>query len=148
MPSTHHIVCPHCAATNRVPGDKPAREARCGICHRALFEGHSTNVDAARFEKHRRDNDIALLIDVWAPWCGPCRTMAPMFERAAEELEPDVRLIKLNADKEPRIASELGVAGIPALFLLRGGHIVARTTGAMDARRIVTWTRTHLAEAA
>lgn len=148
MPMMRHVVCPHCTATNRLPIDKPARGAHCGACHGALFEGHPIAVDAAQFEKHRRGNDIALLVDVWAPWCGPCRAMAPMFEQAAAELEPDVRLIKVNADQEPGIASELGVTGIPALFLLRGGRILARTAGAMDARRIVAWARGHLAEVA
>jgi thioredoxin 2 len=113
-----------------------------------LFEGHPVSVDATGFDKHRRGNDIPLLIDVWAPWCGPCRLMAPMFEQAAAALEPDVRLLKINADQEPEIASELGVSGIPALFLIRGGRIIARSAGAMDARRIVAWTRGHLAEAA
>ena len=107
-PSTSHIVCPHCAGVNRVPSDKPARQARCGACHRDLFEGHPCAVDAAAFEKHRHGNDIVVLVDVWAPWCGPCRVMGPMFERAASELEPNVRLLKVNADEEPRIASELG----------------------------------------
>ena len=147
-PSTSHIVCPHCAGVNRVPSDKPARQARCGACHRDLFEGHPCAVDAAAFEKHRHGNDIAVLVDVWAPWCGPCRVMGPMFEHAASELEPNVRLLKVNADEEPRIASELGVASIPALFLLLGGQIIARATGAMDTRRIVGWTRAHLAKAA
>jgi thioredoxin 2 len=146
--SVRHIVCPHCAATNRVPRERPARDARCGACHKALFEGHPVAVDAATFDKHRDHNDIALLVDVWAPWCGPCRAMAPMFERAAVALEPDVRLLEVNADREPRIAAELAVASIPALFLVRGGQILARTAGAMDARGIVAWTRAHLAEAA
>ncbi|HWM48346.1 MAG TPA: thioredoxin TrxC [Xanthobacteraceae bacterium] len=146
--TTIHVVCPHCAATNRIPLEKRATAANCGACHRALFEGHPVPVDAAAFEKHRRGNDIPVLVDVWAPWCGPCRTMAPMFERAAAELEPHVRLLKINADEQPRIASELGVGGIPALFLLRGGKVVAKTVGAMDARRIVAWTYAQLGEAA
>jgi thioredoxin 2 len=108
MESTRHVVCPHCAAINRLPTEKRAGDGRCDACHRALFEGRPTAVNATQFDKHRRDNDIAVLVDVWAPWCAPCRAMAPMFERAAAELEPEVRLIKLNADEEPRIASELG----------------------------------------
>jgi len=148
MTAARHIVCPHCAATNRLPADKPQRAARCGACHEALFEGQPVAADAAQFDKHRRGNDIALLVDVWAPWCGPCRIMGPMFEQAAAELEPDVRLIKVNADAEPGIASELGVSGIPALLLLRGGRVIARTAGAMDTRRIVAWTRSHLSRAA
>ena len=145
MSSTRNIVCPHCAATNRVPVNKPAAEARCGGCHRPLFEGHPVAVDDALFNKHRHANDIAVLVDVWAAWCGPCRAMAPMFERAATELEPEVRLLKLNADEEQRTSAELGVSGIPALLLFRGGRLLARTTGAMDTGKIVAWTRSQLA---
>jgi thioredoxin 2 len=146
MTGARHVVCPHCAATNRVPRDKPAREGRCGACRKPLFEGHPLAVDGTRFSRHRDHNDIAVLVDVWAPWCGPCRAMAPMFERAAAELEPEVRLLKVNADEEPQIAAELGVSGIPALFLIRDGRVLAHTAGAMDAQRIVAWTRAHLAE--
>jgi thioredoxin 2 len=148
MVTMRHIVWPRCGATNRLRDNKPAREGRCGACHQALFEGHPVAVDAAAFQKHRVANDIPVLVDVWAPWCGPCRSMAPMFEQAAGALEPDVRLLKLNADQEPRVASDLGVAGIPALILLRGGQIIARTAGAMDSRRIVAWTRAQLGHAA
>ena len=143
-----HVVCPHCAATNRLPAGKPARAAKCGSCHAALFDGHPAAVDAAAFAKHRDNNDIAVLVDVWAPWCGPCRVMGPMFETAAAELEPDVRLIKVNADEQPRMAADYGVSGIPALLLFRGGRLVARNAGVMDARHIVSWTRGHLAQAA
>jgi thioredoxin 2 len=143
-----HIVCPHCAATNRIPAGKPLGTAHCGACHRALFDGRPAAVDAAGFAKHVKANDIAVLVDVWAPWCGPCRVMAPMFEAAAVELEPQVRLLKVNADQAPQVAAHYDVASIPALLLLRGGRVVARNAGVMDARRIVTWTRGHLAQAA
>ena len=148
MANVRQVVCPHCAAVNRVPADKPAKAARCGACHRALFDGHPAAVDGAQFDKHRRASDIPLLVDVWAAWCGPCRAMAPMFEQAAAELEPDMRLIKLNADEEPRIASELGVSALPTMLLLRRGQIVARMSGAMNARQIVAWARSQLAAAA
>lgn len=140
-----HIVCPHCAAINRVPDDRPLTRAQCGACHKALFEGHPVPVDAERFEKHRRSNDIAVLVDVWAPWCGPCRMMAPNFERAAEMLEPKVRLLKLNSDEEQEIARALSVRGIPSLYLFQSGRIVAQTAGAMDANSIVAWVKSKLA---
>lgn len=148
MNAMQHLVCPQCAATNRLPAHKPARAARCGACHGPLFDGHPASVDAGRFNRHRQDNDIPVLVDVWAPWCRPCRAMAPMFECAAAALEPEVRLLKLNADEAPQVMSELGVAGIPTLLLLRNGQVIARTSGAMDAHGIVAWTRRHLARAA
>ncbi len=147
MTTMIHIVCPHCGATNRVPAAKPAGTANCGACHRALFDGRPVAVDEAGFAKHVKANDIAVLVDVWAPWCGPCRMMAPMFEAAAVELEPQVRLLKLNADEAPQVAAQFNVSGIPALLLLRGGSVVARNAGVMDARHIVSWTRGALAPA-
>jgi thioredoxin 2 len=145
MTAPSHIVCPHCAALNRVPAERQANAARCGACHEALFDAHPAAVDEAGFEHHLRANDIPVLLDVWAPWCGPCRTMAPAFERAAATLEPDVRLLKLNADEAPNVSARLGVRGIPALYLFRGNNVVAQAAGAMNADAIVRWTRGHLA---
>ncbi len=142
-PDPAHIVCPHCAATNRVPAARGPASARCGACHQPLFEGHPAAVDAAGFEKHIAGNDIPVLVDVWAPWCGPCRAMAPAFERAAGMLEPEMRLLKLNADEAPEITARLGVQGIPALFLFDHGRVAGQTAGAMDAARIVAFARGH-----
>jgi thioredoxin 2 len=140
-----HVVCPHCGAINRVPEDRPATAARCGRCHRGLFEAHPAEVDEAGFERHVADNDIPVLVDIWAPWCGPCRSMAPHFERAAAVLEPRIRLLKLNADAAPQTCSRLNVRGIPAMFLLHKGRVLGQTAGAMDADTIVHWARAHLA---
>ena len=139
------IVCPHCGALNRVPAERPALQAKCGGCHAALFDGHPAAVDETGFERHLRNDSIPLLLDVWAPWCGPCRTMAPAFERAAATLEPRFRLLKLNADESPRVSAELGVRGIPALFLFQGGRTLAQTAGARDANAIIGWARDNLA---
>lgn len=145
MSASAHIVCPACGTVNRVPPERAAGAARCGDCRQALFDAHPAAVDEAGFERHVRSNSIPVLLDVWAPWCGPCRTMAPAFERAAAALEPGVRLVKLNADEAPNVSARLGVRGIPAMFLFRGGTMVAQTAGAMPAEAIVRWTRDHLA---
>jgi thioredoxin 2 len=144
MAATNHILCPRCQRINRVPNDRPARRAKCGACREPLFAGRPTAVDEAGFERHLRQDDIPVLVDMWAPWCGPCRSMAPMFERAAAALEPDVRLLKLNVDEAQATASRLGITGIPALLLFHKGRVVGRTAGAMSAEKIVAWTRAHV----
>jgi thioredoxin 2 len=143
MTETTTLVCPHCRVLNRVPRDRPALQAKCGACHAPMFDGHPAAVDEAGFERHLRQDGIPVLLDVWAPWCGPCRAMAPMFERAAGILEPRVRLLKLNADEAPGICAQLGVQGIPAMFLFSGGQTIAQTAGARDAKAIVGWVGEH-----
>ena len=113
-----HVVCPGCGSINRLPAARPAAHAKCGSCKERLFAGKVVAVDAEGFALHLRRNDIPVLVDMWAPWCGPCRTMAPLFERAAQLLEPDVRLLKLNVDEAAQTAARFGVQGIPALMLV------------------------------
>src|SRR3954465_7500892 len=133
MTASLHILCPHCDTINRVPRDKLSAGGRCGQCHEALFEGHPVALDTARFERHLAKSDVPLLVDFWAPWCGPCRAMSPEFERAAAALEPAVRLVKVNVDEEPALAQRFGISGIPALVLALHGSELARTSGARSA---------------
>ena len=142
------FVCPSCGAANRIPDTRDGRQAKCGKCHQPLLTGAPVEVSGPEFQAHRKGTrGAALLLDVWAPWCGPCKSMAPQFAAAAKTLEPDVRLLKLNSDEAPAVAAELGVKGIPALFLLRDGQVIAQTAGAMPASQIVSWTRQALAQA-
>lgn len=145
MSASHQIVCGQCGKINRLPAERAATNARCGSCHQPIFTGHPIEVDEQAFDRHLANNDIPVLIDVWAPWCGPCRSMAPMFERAAQQLEPAVRLLKLNSDQAPGVSSRLGISGIPTLLLMRNGREIARTSGAMDTKNIVAWTTAGLA---
>jgi thioredoxin 2 len=140
------FVCPGCGAANRIPDGKDPRQAKCGRCHDPVLTAAPVEVSGAQLAAHKSGTKgAALLLDVWAPWCGPCRSMAPQFAAAAKTLEPDVRLLKLNSDAEPAASSALGVSGIPALLLIRDGHVIARTAGAMPSSRILAWTRRGIA---
>jgi thioredoxin 2 len=148
MQSSLHIVCPHCDTINRVPREKLAANGagsgRCGECHQKLFDGHSVALDTTRFENHLAKSEVPLLIDFWAPWCGPCRMMAPEFERAAAQLEPAVRLVKVNVDEEPALAQRFQTRSIPTLVLAFRGREVARAAGARSAAQLVQWTQAEL----
>lgn len=139
-----HIVCPHCHTTNRVAADDLASAPDCGKCHRPLFTGSPVPLDEAAFEKHIGRSQVPVLVDFWAPWCGPCRMMAPQFEAAAKQLEPQVRLAKVNTEEAQGLAARHNIRSIPTLALFVGGREVARQPGAMGTADIVRWVRSHL----
>ena len=144
MNDATHLVCPHCQAVNRVPTARLGQAPNCGQCHRPLFTGQPVELDAAGFARHQARNDIPLLVDFWAPWCGPCRVMAPQFVQAAAMLEPQLRLAKVNTEEERQLGAQLGIRSIPTLALFVGGRELARQAGAMGAQDIVRWVRERL----
>jgi thioredoxin 2 len=139
MTSPLMIVCPRCSAVNRVPADRLADGPTCGKCGHRLFDGHPVELDAASFDKHVARSEIPVVVDFWAPWCGPCRMMAPAYAQAARQLEPRYRLAKLNTEEAQEVAARFGIRSIPTLVVFRNGREIARQAGAMDAGSLVRW---------
>jgi len=134
-----HIVCGQCDSVVRVPRDKLDRAPKCPKCHNALLNGEPIALRTDTFDKHASRNDLPLVVDVWAPWCGPCRMMAPHFEEAARRYSQQARFAKINSDEEPNLSARFGIRGIPTLLVFRNGQEIARQSGAMDLGTLSRW---------
>jgi len=142
MSELRQIVCPHDDAVNRVPAERLADHPKCGKCHQPLFAAAPLELTTERFDRHLTQSAIPLLVDFWAPWCGPCKMMAPAYQQAARLLEPGMRVAKVNTEAEPALAARYGIRSIPTLILFANGQEVARQSGAMtSAEGIAGWAR-------
>lgn len=139
-----HIVCPSCNTTNRVMSNRLAENPRCGKCKHALFMGRPVELTQASFQKQIGNSQVPVLVEFWAPWCGYCQRMAPVFAQAAGRLEPRVRLATLNTQAEQVIAGQFNVSGVPTLVLFKDGKEAARQSGAMDLDTLINWVRSRL----
>ena len=138
-----HLPCPSCDGINRIPPLRLGDQPKCGRCKQPLFQAKPIELKSNNFLKHIQHSDIPVLIDFWAPWCGPCKMMTPAFEQAAQQLEPKFRLVKVNTESEADLGGKYGIRSIPTLALFHRGKEVTRQAGAMGASDIVLWTRSQ-----
>ncbi len=143
MNTSLHLVCPACATKNRIPQARLTDGPKCGKCAQPLFSGAPINLTSALFPRHISGNDIPVLVDFWAPWCGPCKMMAPAFHQAASLLEPHIRLAKVNTEAEQILAGQFTIQSIPTMVLFHHGKEITRQPGAMTTDQIVHWARQH-----
>ena len=144
MSDNLHVVCPHCDAVNRLPRARLGERPTCGQCRQALFTGQPLELTASNFDRHVRRGDLPVVVDFWAPWCAPCRSMAPAFARAARELEPGIRLAKVDTESQQQLAARFNIRSIPTLAIFRNGREITRQSGAVDAATLERWVRAQL----
>jgi len=144
MTENLHLVCPHCNATNRAPKDKLRADPDCGKCHQPLLAAHPDNLSQSAFEAQLLRSDLPLVVDFWAPWCGPCRMMAPAFEKVSQDLHGQARFVKVNTEVEQALAAGYNIRSIPTLAVFAGGREIVRQAGAMSASDLTRWVSTAL----
>ena len=139
MSEVIQVACPACLAPNRVPAARIAEDPKCGKCGAALLDGAPAELNEDQFEPFVQRTELPVLVDFWAPWCGPCRAMAPHFERAAQQMKERVRLVKVNTEDAPGLAARYNIRAIPTLVLFRNGVEQKRMSGALDAGALERW---------
>jgi thioredoxin 2 len=142
--SSLQINCAHCYTNNRLPQERLVDNPRCGRCKQALFSGKSLELNEVNLQPTLTGNQIPVLVDCWAPWCGPCQSFAPIFEAAASRLEPLLRFAKLNTEAEQKIAQQWAIRSIPTLILFREGQELDRKSGALPLPQLMQWLHQHL----
>jgi len=134
-----NVVCPHCLKVNRIPKKDTYAKANCGACKNSLLDTKPVSVNAAKFGTFVANSDLPVVVDFWAPWCGPCRMMAPAFEEAARSLPLKAQFLKVNTEEEPQLGGQYGIRSIPTMVLFKGGKEVDRVSGALSSEQIVQW---------
>ena len=139
MSESINIVCPHCNAVNRLPKDKLGAGPKCGKCKALVLDGKPLDLTAANFQQQIGRNELPVVVDFWASWCGPCKMMAPVFSQVAQQMATRVRFAKVNTEQEQMLAGQFGIRSIPTLVLFRNGQEVSRQAGALDLGSLTQW---------